>query len=542
MATVSYNPSEDEDEEEGGSGAANPVVQGSQAGIAGQQAPGSGQASASPGTDFTKSNFVSAKKLINANRGSQQADLTQPLRQQIDTAGQNLQKGFADYQAGETSAQQQAREYAAASGNVNKDEESFGKIKTLLSGGIKGGQYQQGADGFDAAAVNAIGTQAGAKDALTQQARKAGVANYGQGKAALDAAVFNSDPNARKKIQDLQEAQVGYGQQKADIQNQATGLANQTAQSIAEAQAQAKGQLSTQAQAIQDAATARAQDLGKLTSEQKIEILRNDPSLKKVLDQLTAQYGGNKVSNTIKQRSPGQYALTQRGEFESAIDKVINSLGDRYVKQGTVDGPAYNEEEVGQFNKIQELLGGTPNAAVAQAPKASVDVAGLSKKLDEAGSNVVKTREAKEARIAKDKATMAEAERSAANGMPTTAIPSKYADGSDQAKEYDKAVKKGLEKNITDAANAYRSYDYRAAQRGQLPKGIDRELLTVLQQNEAQRLGSKKDPTEIIRQYKLDKELKQNQMVMLSKRKSPKEIAAEEAKIRARYAPPKKKK
>jgi len=360
MATVNYNANEEEDDVEAKRGQGLQGMEAPTAGTAppsaGGQATGAGQMGTQPGkTDFTRSNFVSARKLIDKNAGAGQTDLTQPWRAKIAQDSEASQSALSNYQSGLQGQVDAAKGDASAAQDAGTNQASFGRVMSFLKkpgeiGSFSGPQEQ------DYSGLQSLGTAAGVRSALKGQSRGAGGAGrYGRGMAALDAATFSADPNARQKINETQQQ---YGQLKAkqdEVSKQSTAAADEAKKAIQEQQSRATQTIRDRASGIEGegAQAAQSYDWNKAAERSRNDQIKNSKEIANIRDVIK------------KEKDP---------EVRRALEQKFDDMEGRgfsdYNKKGSqAAGSLFNANQVGEYSKLMDLLGSQDKSIRADDPR-----------------------------------------------------------------------------------------------------------------------------------------------------------------------------
>lgn len=378
MAYLSYNP-EDEDENKGKEQSGT-VIAGQDAGSAAGN-PAAGGVPGAAGADKTKSNFVSAKKIIDANKGSTQADLTNPYTQQISQNQTALQGNLADYQKANAGIKQGVDDASIKYGSTaSQGGDAFSNIMNLFSATPQAQTYGAPRSTVDETGLSSLNSQAGIRAELGNQAKKAGVANYGRGMGALDAAVFNSDPNSRAKVTSAQEQLNQFKQSQADAQKQADESAAQTNSGIAERKKNLQDMIASQAGAIQYAGNrakntfnSQPQQTRGTAVESEVKAAQSDPAVLDLFNQ----------ANRIEDPSVKESVLQElKNRMNNKSGRAGTTLAN-FLNPNAATENIYNNDQANEYSNIMKLLGQTDQGNVkANADKyakqsATLDTKGL---------------------------------------------------------------------------------------------------------------------------------------------------------------------
>lgn len=317
-----------------------------------QAAPLTGQGSFSAGApagggakDFTKSNFVSGKRILEKNRNVAQPDLTEGFRQ--DAAGQRkaMETGFQGFQKDLTARDRaydlDARDFERG---LAGDERSFQRIQNLLAGPQGAAKTFNGQSNLNIQDVNALRTGAGVQSALQDKMQRSGNYGYTQGQSALDSLLFGRSQSGRDQVLSAANEKGAIDNEFAKKREDSAKAAKAVDQKIAERQKNTRGSLLENQAALSKAAQEKA-DFQKLVLENNgwergIEARRFIPEASRIGDEIAA-------------------SITDPALREEFLKK-FNADGGGYVdfvKMGDVSGPMYSADEAARFNRIMGLLG-----------------------------------------------------------------------------------------------------------------------------------------------------------------------------------------
>lgn len=252
MATVTYRQDNAQDDQEEAA-KRGMTIQGSEAPTAGAVQP-SAATGANPGSgDYTRSKFVSAKKYIDKNVGAGQTDLTKPYLEKMAKESEGNRQALGQYQNTLQEQQKGAQSIAGMAGAAGQDEGAFSKVMGFLNQKPEVAQFSAPREQTDFSGLTSLGTQAGVRSALKDQAKQSGISRYGRGMAALDAATFAADPNARQKLTEANTAYSQFKKEQGEIADQASKAAQQARGNIMGAQEATKKNLSSRAASLEQA-------------------------------------------------------------------------------------------------------------------------------------------------------------------------------------------------------------------------------------------------------------------------------------------------
>lgn len=339
MANVTYSQNNDDEDE----------LPGSSNRVMGQEAPMVGEASAAsspnsnmPNSDFTKSNFVSAKKIIDKNKGSQQADLTQPYRDRLSEDSQKIGQDINAYKAGLSGEMSNADQIASALPGAISSGNDFDKIRSFLAGTYNPATFNAGSE-QDYTGLQSLGTQSGVRTALKDQAKKAGVSKYGQGMSALDAAVFQSDPNSREKIYEANKQLSDVRGQREAAKKEAEASAAATKASIDARRAESNKFVNDKASELKSQASKAA---ASASEKRKSDMLNSAEQY--FQDQMTKLLGGRDQ------------------EYQNILNSQMNYFNpNKYVSYDVAPTELYNAEQADEYNKIMDLLGNSQRVSAS---------------------------------------------------------------------------------------------------------------------------------------------------------------------------------
>jgi hypothetical protein len=371
MATVK---SVADDEEEQG-----PVQLGSDAGAA----PGGGgmaQGGAPAQNNFTKSNFVSGKTILEKNKQAPVVDLTADIQKKTQAQRDVLGKKQNEYDQGlgqQVSSTKLDR--GAIEAGARGDSTQFNRINQLLSGAPQVQDFDAGTRGINIQDATALNTSAGVEAAMKQRAQQEGRAGYTQGQASLDAALFGRSVEGRGQVQRAAQEKAKLDSEIAAARDAAAAKKTQAVSQIGANQQDARSQLQDFLSGIDTRAKDRVAVLNsapnRANQERDAASKAANADLKRKAQEIEANYaaGMNKSDRKLFDRQNFGYDLL-----------------DDYIK--TNDATAlYEQDDVSQFNRIAELLGSSDRREVGGGRSAATfDEKGYENAINKQFSNVKK--------------------------------------------------------------------------------------------------------------------------------------------------------
>lgn len=335
-----------QDEEEDGMQSSSSAIQGREAPTAGTGQPSAGMGGQVPGQnsgDYTRSKFVSARKLIDKNIGSGQADLTQPYRQKIAQESEGIKSSFGQYQKGLGEQEQAAKGIAQSAGQSTQDDSQFSKVLSFLKSPADVQSFAVPRETQDFSGLQALGTQSGLRSAMKDTAKQQGVAKYGRGMSALDAATFAADPTARQKISESNVALADLRKQREEIAKQSEAAREETTKRVAESQQAARQGLQGRAADVRSAAAQRAAQADFSGEARKLR------------DQAVRE---NQLVKDMMEAAKAEKDPETRKSMQSQLDTLLKTdLPRLYGAGGMGASELFNEGEASEFNRIMEALG-----------------------------------------------------------------------------------------------------------------------------------------------------------------------------------------
>lgn len=341
------------DEEEG-----QPLQLGGQA----ESAPLSGGGQAQGGAaapNFTKSNFVSGKTILEKNKQAPVVDLTGGVREQAQAQRDTLMKNSAAYDEGlkkQVSSSQLDRN--AIEAGAKGDAGQFNRINQLLSSGPNFQNFDAGARGIGVQEVMGLNTAAGVESAMKQKAQKEGRASYTQGQAALDAALFGKSSQGRQQVANAVQEKAALDAEIKRRQDNAAAQKAQAEEDYMRNQRNTRGQLEGLMGEIDKRAKDRvALENSFVDSSNKVGSSANDKATREKAAQIERDIraGLSKDERDIFNRQNFMLDLLPK---YAAAQKV---------------GAEYGEGDVNQFNRIAELLGSSDRREVGGGGRRTVD-------------------------------------------------------------------------------------------------------------------------------------------------------------------------
>jgi hypothetical protein len=338
---------------------------------------GGGTATATPGQPkaYTKSNFTSGRMILDKNQNSAQPDLAKGLEQRAQGAQQNVQtqaqtynQGLADRQKqytlggddfsgvatgryGEARNADQQRQ-AFLSRAVSADGNEFSRVQSLLQGPADEAAKFETSTGLNQQDINALNSSAGVASQIRNQMAGQGRTDYTRGQANLDAQLFGRSAEGR-------QAQVARAQSATDAANKfafdqmsaADQARTQTEDRIRQEREGIRGDVTNIQQGIARMAQQRADDLNKKYTSKEYRT--------KAVEKAQKQ-GEKEISRVAKAEAGGDKNL----ERMIKEDLMAQLKGGKFTsfKAKTLKGPAYDDAQAAQFNRISGLLGTGDNA------------------------------------------------------------------------------------------------------------------------------------------------------------------------------------
>lgn len=349
-----------------------------------------GQMNANAPQAYTKSSFASAKNIFDKNKGAEQTyDVSQPFSQDLQESKSGLETSFGKLnesignQVKSTQVSDQDLSDAVAKGSQGG---SFQKVMGALKPQSVSGKLDFVPNKYTANDVASLNTAPGIQAAIGNQAQKKGVQNYSQGMGALDAAIYQANPQYRQKINELSNAYGDYAKQKEDYSSKATQAIDKSNKELQDNAAKLQSQLFGQAQGIKQQSTV-----------------------------------GNEGSAANKRALAAQQSAmeSQSKQQSDIINKVAASIADPEIRQDFINsnrvnglqgfggisetGPeSYTAEDAAKFNNIMALLGKSDRVNASDPIKANFNAGGFEDALKANLGKSERTIQAKRDQAAKD--------------------------------------------------------------------------------------------------------------------------------------------
>jgi hypothetical protein len=364
MATVK---SVADDEEEQG-----PVQLGSEAGAA----PGGGgmaQAGAPAQNNFTKSNFVSGKTILEKNKQAPVVDLTADIQKKTQAQRDVLGKKQSEYDQGlgqQVSSTKLDR--GAIEAGARGDTTQFNRINQLLSGAPQVQDFDAGTRGINIQDATALNTSAGVEAAMKQRAQQEGRAGYTQGQASLDAALFGRSAEGRGQVQRAAAEKAKLDSEIATARDAAAAKKSQAMSQIGANQQDARTQLQDFLSGIDTRA------------KERVAVYNSDPNRRNQTNRRAEGDGINKDIRSQAQQIEDRIAESIGQKDRTMFDRqnFAQDLLGKYIKTQDYN-PLYEAEDAQQFNRIAELLGSSDRREAGGGKQADTfDEAGYQKAIE----------------------------------------------------------------------------------------------------------------------------------------------------------------
>lgn len=360
--------------------------QGGQGGL-----PAAGQA-AQP---YTQTGFASAKNIFSKNKDAgDQYDVTKPFQEDLDKGRAELSSSFGKLQ---NSLGQQVSGQKASDDDLSdaiaKGSQSgnFQKILGALKPTNVSGEMDKVNSRYNANDVASLNTAPGIQAALANQAAQKGVQNYSQGMGALDAAIYQNNPQYRQKIADLSKSYGEYDKQKQDYADQSKTAIDKSNKELQDSAASLRSKLQNQGGDLQK----NYSQGGDAYNQQKFALGAD-------------QY---QQAEAEKQRYIVEAVKSLPEQYQQDFREKAGHVNARQSVSPTYSDTAYTDDAASRFNNIMALLGQNNRVAASSAGSAKFDKEGLDKQLqfysDAARKNVTE-QQGREALKASEAAKAAE--------------------------------------------------------------------------------------------------------------------------------------